>query len=120
MLTELDRHVNGYSYNDLKIPFSTAFKDTITKRIQELRPVFRAANWNRQVSDFVFGSRFNEDARVLLGILTGIIRLYPDWSSMNMLDMENVERHHIDLWVNDSLRDCAEADHWYLYEKQYE
>jgi hypothetical protein len=115
----LGRKVNGYSFSVIgAMLFSSEFRTAITNRIQELRPVFLAANADNK--DMTFGSRFTDDERVLTGILSGIMRFYPDWPSIDNVTMENVERHQIDFWVHDGLRDCAETDHWYMYEKQYE
>lgn len=55
--------------------------------------------------DFEFGNRYYDNETVL------------DRIESAATEYEFLENP--DGWVMDALRDCASADHWYTYEKQY-
>lgn len=54
---------------------------------------------------YLFGSRFNTNERVLARIAT---------KATEAEFLQNPTG-----WILDALRDCASADHWYKYEKDY-
>jgi len=114
-----EREVNGFGMAGEK-DFSPAFVTLIKQRIDELRPVFRKDKTGCNVDDeLYFGTRFHDTNRVFFGIACGIARFYADWPNIDKEAMENVERHHLDHWVNRGLRDAAMSDHWYTFEKDW-
>lgn len=114
-----EREVNGYGQAGEK-DFSSEFVTLVYRRVGELRPVFRQNRTGCSLDDELhFGYRFDNTERVFAGIACGISRFYADWPNIDKEAMENVERHHLDHWVNRGLRDAAMSDHWYTFEKDW-
>jgi len=112
--------VNGLIF--FKGYFNDDFKAMFLKRIQELRPAFYIANmktFDEHGNKLLAGERFEDDQRILDRILGGIADLYGDKFMWPDVTVENVERHHMDHWIKEGLRDAAETDYWYAYEKDY-
>ncbi len=83
--------------------------------------------------DYHLGSRFNSNDSVaerLLSAVASHIHYLLHLASNNeeaeaSLELEidhffeNVKGSDLDYLINDAMRDCASADHWYTYEKIY-
>lgn len=79
------------------------------------------------------GSRFNSNASVAERLLSAVashihylLHLNSDGEEAQAsLELEidlffkNIKGSDLDYLINDAMRDCASADHWYTFEKQY-
>lgn len=95
------RRCNGYSFNQTKL--TEANLATFKALVAEVRTAFQpevGASFHR-------GSRFNSDETVLGRIQSAI-------------QSEDEFAQDPEAWINDALRDCGGADHWYTFEKEWD
>lgn len=83
--------------------------------------------------DYYLGSRFTSNnavaSRLLSAVVSKIYNILYNRMDINeaeaALELEidnffqNASGSDLDYLINDAMRDCASADHWYKYEKQY-
>lgn len=132
---------NGISFNP-NYPDIQQYRAIIQTAIS----VFRLRHtteeiWDMIVStgdndDYYFGSRFNDDERVASRAISAVCS-----AAFNGLEhtaekpteeqietakndiiefFEKIDGKTMDYLIVDAMRDCASADHWYKYEKQWD
>ncbi len=84
-----------------------AGREIFNKKIDACRRDFMAliAENRLEQDHYVLGSRFNSDDIV--------------WGRIRGAAMVDEFFSNPEAWMMDGLRDCAGADHWYLYEKEW-
>lgn len=110
-------------------------KDQIQAICQEVRDLLGDKLWDKMIehaskidtySDYYSGSRYNQIEDNAYRLVTGIARHVSTY-----LDTDELIEMHVGAVLNnltmdekvymvlDALRDCASADHWYTYEKDW-
>lgn len=118
------RDVRGVSFVDTRM-FTQDFRDTLAMLVTNFQAPFRLVNakFEGQVGGLVFGKKFNDVDQVVDRILRTISSEYALWENpipKNVEDVEREERLHLGVWAWEGLRDSADSDHWYMYEKRYD
>lgn len=98
---------NGYK--GMLTPSTQAGVDVFAEVIDECRAQFESDFHNDfgYYGKYETGPRFRDNAMVMARIWSAVVD-----------DSEFLARPRA--WVMDALRDCAEADHWYAYEKDWD
>lgn len=98
-------HCNGYSLNADK--FSEEVREAIKAHLPSCRTRFLKENKDNMGRSGIYYAdyRFYGDDRV-------ISRIESATHESNFLK-------HPDAWIMEALRDCAESDHWYTFEKEW-
>lgn len=91
-------------------------KETLEKLIQ-INPVH----------DYHTGERFLDDESVTTRICSGLVELASNISNPHNTIEENIESFvyslsgpELDQIILEGMRNCASADHWYTFEKEWE
>jgi len=91
-------------------------KDIIEKLVQ-----------NNPIDDYHPGSRFSDDSKITTRICSGLVELALSMSNSNNTIEENIESFvysltasELDQIILEGMRDCACADHWYTFEKEWD
>jgi hypothetical protein len=103
------KRCNGYSSGTPELKKETA--EAVVSILTQARMAFREWADNEQKSgrdgDFYYGHRFNTDSKVLQRI-----------QSAEGVSSEDVSNDPM-AWALDALYDCASADHYYTFEKEW-
>lgn len=133
---------NGISFNpnypDLK-PYRSIVETAVS--------VFRLRHSNEEISeminqidnrdDYYFGTRFNDNSRVADRAISAVcstafkdgLEYGPQSPTAEEIEnaknsiiefFEKIDGKTMDRLIIDAMRDCASADHWYKYEKQWD
>lgn len=132
---------NGISFNP-NYPAVQSYKSIIETAVS----VFRLRHTNEEIwdminkldprSDYYFGSRFNDNERVASRAISAVcsagfnglehVAQPPtaeeiEVAKNNIIEFfEKIDGKTMDYLIIDALRECASADHWYKYEKQWD
>lgn len=97
------RRCNGYKFNpEIQLSY-VEDTETFKKLLPHCREVIKTI---LNDSEYHFGMRFNEDVTVMIRIESAL------------KDVKEFKANP-EAWIMDALRDCAGADHWYEYEKDW-
>ncbi len=114
-----NRKVNGTYKSPLPL-FSEAFKAKARGQVQPARIEFymqHRADFTQR-GGLLAAERFNDDEVVLVRMLSGLLK-YAEDHGQSIANIEIMESRFLDVWATLAVKDCAEADHWYTYEKDY-
>ena len=89
--------------------------------------IFREINTIAPNGDFYAGMRFSDNNSVTMRAMSALneaaFQLTEDAEEAHQLIYDfinNINGNDMDIVILDSLMDCAGADHWYKYEKQWD
>ncbi len=133
---------NGISFNP-NYPSVQEFRPIIETAISVFRlrysndDILSMLNSIDNREDYYFGIRFNDNSRVADRALSAVcstafkdgLEYGPQSPTVEEIEMaqnsiveflKNIDGKTMDLLIIDAMRDCASADHWYKYEKQWD
>lgn len=103
------KRCNGYSVeaSGLINRHSTVYIDLVNT-IDQARELFKHLHASGEIpGEYHYGSRFNNTDSVIFRIESALETV----EELDQLGLMN--------WALDALRDCASADHWYTFEKDW-
>lgn len=92
-----------------------------TTDFSEIVENLEADGWN-----YYYGSRCKDDSTIAVRITSGLTEYAKNqWNNPELAEMwinaqiENISAKNMNILIHEALRDCSSADHWYMFEKEW-